>query len=234
MGAFKYNNPVIRVLIKIANLILVSLYWALTCIPIVTIITSTSAMYYTVAKVVNGSGDGVTRSFFGAFKENFKKGILLSLLVAGSGVILFFDLYFGYANYGKSSFAMVYFFIGVPLAILWLALVLYLPVVFARFDGTLGVILQLTAYFSSRNLVRTILMILVLAVVVFLVDYYPILLLLLPGLYMDIFRGSWERMIKKYLDQNGYTEPESAEAQEEEQPAELSATEWDELFRKKD
>lgn len=234
MGAFKYNNPVIRVLIKIANLILVSLYWALTCIPIVTIITSTSAMYYTVAKVVNSSGDGVTRAFFGAFKENFKKGILLSLLVAGSGVILFFDLYFGYANYGKSSFAMVYFFIGVPLAILWLALVLYLPVVFARFDGTLGVILQLTAYFSSRNLVRTILMILVLAVVVFLVDYYPILLLLLPGLYMDIFRGSWERMIKKYLDQNGYTEPESAEAQEEEQPAELSATEWDELFRKKD
>lgn len=234
MGAFKYNNPVIRVLIKIANLILVSLYWALTCIPIVTIITSTSAMYYTVAKVVNGSGDGVTRAFFGAFKENFKKGILLSLLVAGSGVILFFDLYFGYANYGKSSFAMVYFFIGVPLAILWLAPVLYLPVVFARFDGTLGVILQLTAYFSSRNLVRTILMILVLAVVVFLVDYYPILLLLLPGLYMDIFRGSWERMIKKYLDQNGYTEPESAEAQEEEQPAELSATEWDELFRKKD
>ena len=234
MGAFKYNNPVIRVLIKIANLILVSLYWALTCIPIVTIITSTSAMYYTVAKVVNGSGDGVTRAFFGTFKENFKKGILLSLLVAGSGVILFFDLYFGYANYGKSSFAMVYFFIGVPLVILWLALVLYLPVVFARFDGTLGVILQLTAYFSSRNLVRTILMILVLAVVVFLVDYYPILLLLLPGLYMDIFRGSWERMIKKYLDQNGYTEPESAEAQEEEQPAELSATEWDELFRKKD
>ena len=66
MGAFKYNNPVIRILIKIANLILVSLYWALTCIPVITIMTSTSAMYYTIAKVINGSGDGVTKAFFGA------------------------------------------------------------------------------------------------------------------------------------------------------------------------
>ncbi len=230
MGAFKYNNPVIRILIKIANLILVSLYWALTCIPVITIMTSTSAMYYTIAKVINGSGDGVTKAFFGAFKENFKKGILLSLLVAGSGAILAFDLYFGYKNFYQSVFPMIYFFIGVPLAILWLSLIIYLPVVFARFDGTLGVILQLTAYFSSRNILRTILMMVVMIIVIFLVDFYPILLLLLPGLYMDIFRGSWERMIQKYLTENGYTEPEKA-SETENAPAELSATEWDELFK---
>ena len=67
-------------------------------------------------------------------------------------------------------------------------------------------------------------------IVIFLVDFYPILLLLLPGLYMDIFRGSWERMIQKYLTENGYTEPEKA-SETENAPAELSATEWDELFK---
>ena len=133
-------------------------------------------------------------------------------------------------NFYQSVFPMIYFFIGVPLAILWLSLVIYLPVVFARFDGTLGVILQLTAYFSSRNILRPILMMVVMIIVIFLVDFYPILLLLLPGLYMDIFRGSWERMIQKYLTENGYTEPEKA-SETENAPAELSATEWDELFK---
>ena len=232
MSAFKYSNPVIRALVKIANLILVSLYWAVCCIPVITIITSSSAMYYTVNKVINGTGDGVTKAFFGAMKENFKKGILLSLITAASGAVLFFDLYFGYANYGKTTFAMVYFFIGIPLAFLWLALVSYLPVIFARFDGTIGVLLRLTAYFSSRNIVRTILMMAVLALVVFLVDYYPILLLLLPGVYTDLFRNGWERMIQTYLRENGYVEPEGPAAEDTDAPKELTASEWDELLGK--
>ena len=230
MSAFKYNNPLIRILIRIANLILVSLYWAVCCIPVVTIVTSTSAMYYTVYKVINQSGEGVTKAFFGAFKENFKKGILLSLLIAGSGAILVFDLYFGYKNFRTDTFAMVYFFIGIPIAFIWLSAVVYLPVVFARFDGTFGVMLQLTAYFSSRNILRTILMMIVLVLIIFLVDYYPVFLLILPGLYMELFRASWEKMIKKYLDENGYTAPEKKAREEEAQ--ELTALEMDELFRK--
>ncbi len=233
MGAFKYNNPIIRILIKIANLIVVSLYWVIGCIPVLTIVTSTSAMYYTVTKVVNGTGDGVTKAFFAAFKENFKKGILLSLITAGSGAILFFDLYFGYMNFRTDVFAMVYFFIGIPLAFIWLSLAVYLPVVFARFDGTTGVILQMTAYFSSRNILRTLLMMAVLVLIVFLVDYYPVLLLVLPGLYMDLFRNSLEKMIGKYLSDNGYTEPEpKARGREEEEQRELTALEMDELFKK--
>lgn len=235
MNAFQYNSPLIRILTKIANLILVSIFWVLGCLPVITAVTSTSAMYYTVHKVVNGSGDGVAKAFFAAFKENFKKGILLSLIVVGSGAILFFDLYFGYTNWQKDLFAMVYFFIGIPLAFIWLSMMVFLPVVFARFDGTAGVILQMTAYFASRNLLRTVLMLAVLALMIFLVDYYPVFLLVLPGVYMDLFHNRWEKMIITYLKDNGYTEEAlKAERGEERGEAgeELTAEEMEELFRK--
>ncbi|MBQ6551185.1 MAG: YesL family protein [Lachnospiraceae bacterium] len=232
MGVFKYGNSFIRILTKIANLILVSLYWVLSCIPVITIVTSSSALYYTVNKVVNGSGDGVTKAFFMAIKENFKKGVLLFLIAAGSGAILFFDLYFGYMNYTKNVFAMVYFFIGIPLGFIWLSMAVYLPVVFSRFDGTVGVILRLTAYFASRNILSTLLRIVFLGLIVFLVDYYPVLLLVLPGVYTDLFRNGHEKMMNKYLSENGYKEPEKASERDEEAPAELTPLEMDELFKK--
>ena len=66
MSAFQYNSPLIRILTKIANLILVSVFFVLGCLPVITVVTSASAMYYTVHQVVNGTGDGVTKAFFTA------------------------------------------------------------------------------------------------------------------------------------------------------------------------
>ena len=230
MSAFQYNSPLIRILTKIANLILVSVFFVLGCLPVITVVTSASAMYYTVHQVVNGTGDGVTKAFFMAYKENFKKGILLSLIAVASGALLTFDLYFGYMNWQKDLFAMAYFFIGIPLAFIWLSLAVFLPVVFSRFDGTCGVILQMTAYFASRNILRTFLMLLVLALMIFLVDYYPVFLLVLPGVYMDLFHNRWEKMIGTYLSANGYKE--ELRNGREEPGKELTAAEMEELFRK--
>ena len=65
---------------------------------------------------------------------------------------------------------------------------------------------------------------------IFLVDFYPVLLLVLPGVYMDLFHNRWEKMIGVYLRDNGYTEEEKTAREE---PAEdLTAAEMEELFRK--
>ena len=61
---FQMENPLMRMLTKIGNFILVSFYWLLTCIPVVTIIPACTALFHTVTKVIRQDGEGVTADFF--------------------------------------------------------------------------------------------------------------------------------------------------------------------------
>jgi hypothetical protein len=58
MGLFNYENPVIVLMVKVANMIIVSLYWILCCIPVVTILPACAALFHTVSKVIFGNGNG--------------------------------------------------------------------------------------------------------------------------------------------------------------------------------
>ena len=63
---------------QVGNVIAVTLMWLVGCIPIVTIGTSTTAMYYTMVKSVRHGEGYVTKEFLGAYKRNLKNGILLT------------------------------------------------------------------------------------------------------------------------------------------------------------
>ena len=52
MGAFKIENPLMVAMIKIANMMIVSFFWLLCCLPVVTIIPATAALYHTTVKVI--------------------------------------------------------------------------------------------------------------------------------------------------------------------------------------
>ena len=111
-GIFRYDGPLMKMLSRIANLMLLSVYWALCCVPIVTIIPSCCALYHAVAKVVRGDGHGVTRDFFMAFKSEIKQGLILSLIVLASGAVLFFTLSFGY-QMRAYGWGLAYLMIGI-------------------------------------------------------------------------------------------------------------------------
>lgn len=211
MGAFQYDNPVMAILARIANMMIVSFLWLLCCLPVVAILPATGALFHTTAKVVRGDGNGVARDFFTSLKGSLKRGIPLTLACGAAGGLLAFALWYGWQLQKSSMFGAVYFTIGCILAFVWVSVVFYLPFALARFEGGPDMYLRMALYFANRNPLKTILRLALLALAALLVDFYPIALLLLPGLYMDLVCGGIEKQLQRFMEENGLAGPEEGE-----------------------
>ena len=223
MGAFQHDNPLIQAMSRIANMMIVSFFWLVCCLPVVTILPATAALFHTTTKVIRGTGNGVMRDFFASFRDSLKKGVLLSLLSLASGALLGFALWYSWQLQGSSGFWLAYFLIGCLIFFFWAVTVLHLPFALSRFEGRLSMYLRMALYFANVNLLKTLLRLVLLAVVVLLVDFYPITLLLLPGLYMDLICGGVEKMLQRFMKDRGLLEEPEQEAEAgEEQDALVS------------
>ena len=78
---FGPESPFIKFLWKVADLIALNLIWLICCIPVITIGPSTAAMYCVARDIAKGEWPGIIKSFFKAFRENFKQSLLVFLIL---------------------------------------------------------------------------------------------------------------------------------------------------------
>ena len=211
MGLFDYNNPVIAFLVKAANMMIVSLYWVLCCLPVVTVLPACAALYHTVNKVVFGSGNGVTRDFFTAFKAALRPGVALTVLVEVVGALVAFGIYTGLQIWDAGLFGTVYMAAGVLIGFACVTALVYVGPVLSRFEGGISIVLRLSAYFAMKNQLRAAWYALLLGLAVWSVEFFPLLLLVVPALYIDLIRGGTEKLMLGYIRDAGLEEEESAE-----------------------
>ena len=232
MGLFKYDNPVIVFLVRLANMMIVSLYWVVCCLPIVTVFPACAALYHTVNKVVFGNGNGITREFFKSLKAALKPGVLLSALTAVVGGLVAFGVYTGLQIWDVGVFGTVYMAAGVLIAFICLTTLVYIAPALSRFEGNAGVILRLAMYFSMKNQFRSAWYVILLGLSFWLVDFFPLLLLVMPALYVDLTRGGTEKVMRAYIRDAGLddTEADAPEAGSTEAPEALSALELDKML----
>jgi len=74
------DGPVIGLLDKLGQLIVLSVLWLLGCVPLVTIGTSTAALYYAVIKAVRRGRGSASREFFRSYRANLGRGICVSVI----------------------------------------------------------------------------------------------------------------------------------------------------------
>ena len=92
MGSFfSVDGPLFSGLDRVADLFWLNILFLICCIPVFTIGASTCALYYVTLKMVKNEESHITRSFFRAFKENFRQSTLIWLLVMLVGGLLFAD-----------------------------------------------------------------------------------------------------------------------------------------------
>ena len=232
MGLFNYNNPFIKLLVRMANMIIVSLYWVVCCLPVVTIMPACAALYHTVNKVVFGNGNGVTREFFKSLKAALKPGVLLSVLTAVVGGLVAFGVYTGLQIWDAGIFGTVYMAAGVLIAFVLLTTLVYIAPALSRFEGNVSVILRLAMYFSMKNQFRSGWYVVLLGLAFWVVDFFPLLLLVVPALYVDLIRGGTEKAMKAYIHNAGLDDVETDEPEERptEAPEEISALELDKML----
>lgn len=91
---FSIDNPFFDVMGHIADLVVLNLFFILTCIPIFTIGTSIRAMYIVLRKMREGTEGTLHRTYFSTFASEFSHTVKSWLVLLGIGALLSFDLYF--------------------------------------------------------------------------------------------------------------------------------------------
>ena len=235
MGLFNYNNPVIVFMVRVANMIIVSLYWILCCIPVVTVLPACAALYHTVNKVIFGNGNGVTKDFFKAFKSALKPGVALTVLIEVVGALIAFGIYTGLQIWDAGIFGTVYMAAGVLICFICLTTLIYVAPTISRFEGGISMVLRLSMYFSMKNQLRSMWFAILLGLAVWCVDFFPLLLLVMPALYTDLIRGGTEKVMLGYIRDAGLEADEDEEPEQNQEGIEdVSPLEMDKLLTGED
>lgn len=156
----QYDGPVIRFLVKIADLILLNILWVVCCLPVITVGPATIAAHYVALRIVKDEGTSVVKLYIKSFRENLGQGIILGLAALLAGGILVLDLWLVMA--GKIVFGpLLKLFI---LAGLWLLFFAYLMVMIyvwalmASFDHSLKTAVKNAFLLAVANLGSTVMM----------------------------------------------------------------------------
>lgn len=90
---FDMDSPFVRVMNKVADLMLLNILTLVCCLPIVTIGASLTACHYVALKIKRGEEGYITRDFFKSFKMNFKQATIIWLIVIVEVIVLIADFF---------------------------------------------------------------------------------------------------------------------------------------------
>ncbi len=156
---FNLDSPVIVFLERMLDLTILSVLWLICCIPIVTIASSTASLYYVTLKIVKDEDNGIIKSFFHAFKDNFLQGIPQSLffLLAGAA------LYLNYAMIAPITGAWLPFFqfLFAILAAYYLCTMFYTFPLQAQFSNTVTRTLRDAFALAIQNPINSLIILLI-------------------------------------------------------------------------
>lgn len=128
---FDMDNPVMRTLSVVADLIVLNLLTIACCLPVVTIGASLTALNATVIKILQGEESALVKDYFRAFRENFKKGSAMGLIF----LLIFALLYVDYL--AAQAFITALCPVITAMALLVLTLGQYAFAILARYENTL-------------------------------------------------------------------------------------------------
>lgn len=119
----------------IGDLMILNWLWFFTSLPIITIGPASCAMYTVTLKLTRGEHAAPVRDYFRAFRDNFKKGLVLGLIAIALAVVAWVD--FGFAMGQTGPLHTVYLALAIVLAGVLLSYVCYAFSLQAMFENTL-------------------------------------------------------------------------------------------------
>lgn len=78
---FKLDSPIMRFMANMADLAALNVVWLICCAPIITIGPACTAMCYVAREIANGNAPPVLKTFFRAFRENFRQSLAIFLIL---------------------------------------------------------------------------------------------------------------------------------------------------------
>ncbi len=213
------NNLLVRFTNSLADMIYLSCLWLIGCIPILTVGTSTTAVYYAAMKSIRGEGS-TAKNFRKAYQENLKQSICVDAIILGAVCILYGLIRAAAST--QSALASLLQILFVILSFPCLILLSCLFPLLSRFEQSTPVLFRNALLISFSNFPY--------AVVVTILNLSPLLLFaiwptgfmrlllvvlfFLPGLIVRVNSMILMRVFQKYMPED---EAESLQAAEDDE-----------------
>ncbi len=194
---FNLDNPVWRFMGKLVDVFILTMLWFICCIPIVTIGPASTAVYYVTLKLVRDEESYTVRSFFKSFKENFKQGVAIGLIMTALGIFFAYDIYAYFAMGTQVMTILGILFLGIFL--LYLFTLTYVYPLQAKFYNTVFHTLRNALFMSVKHVFRSFLMVIIAVAVWVGVLFFPPLLLLSFGLIAFLQSYFLVKIFDKYI-----------------------------------
>jgi uncharacterized membrane protein YesL len=209
---FSIDGKLFKTLTKMGDFLILGFLMALFSLPVITLGGSVTAAYYVALKLVRDEEGYVWHDFIKSFKMNFKQGFFIELILGAFGLFIFEDIricMYWMNNGSNLAVFLMYAFFG--LALVLVAVVLYVFALLAKFDNTVMETLKNALVLSMHHLGQTFVMLLATVIlIVVTVKYFTAAILTVPiCLYVNSYILA--RVLKIYAT------PETDETEEPEE-----------------
>lgn len=215
MKFFDLDSPLMQGLSKMADLLWLNVLTVICCLPVVTAGASLTALNYMALKIARNEECYITKGFFKSFKQNFKQATVIWLIFLAVFIVLAVDFRIMWTAETPSNAIMQVLVAAAALFALF-AFMFVFPLL-ARFDNTVLKTIKNAFLVSAAQFPKTILMIVLYAIPIFLFIYVYMAMPLsfLFGLSVPAWLSAkmYSKFFKKLEDQ--ILEREAPQGQEE-------------------
>lgn len=201
---------------RLADVLLVALFWFITSIPIITIGASSTAAYYVYMKMARHEDGYLWKNYWKSFKQNFMQATILWLVQAFIAAGLGITAYTYYIQGTKISAGIMAFFVG--LLVVVCIVCIYLPPIICRFSNTTWNLWKTAVFMPFKSFKWTVVLLPLFLAFVFLGWFIIPFIILAYGVYAYISSFIFVKIFKPYEDaikaKNKALEPEKKETEE--------------------
>lgn len=168
---FNMDSPFWQFMSKIGDLLILNIIFIISCIPIVTIGASISALYHMCFKILRKESPYVWKVYWKTFKENFKQSTIIWLF---SLVIIYFlgmDYYLLISR-ETTNLAIVRIVFWIIAGLLFSMFIYIFPII-SHFKCTLGQALKNSLYMTLGHLPFSILLVFIFGGILYLTTVSP-------------------------------------------------------------
>ena len=156
---FNADSPLFRFLTTLADFVVLNIVFIISCIPVITIGTSLTALYKVTMQEARTEHGYILRNYFKSWKQNFKQSTVIWAIYFTLGAILLFNLSFW--NTLKTTTGYIILAILIIATAVYVVSFLYVFPLQARFSNKLSQTIKNSVFIALQNLRMTLLLLLI-------------------------------------------------------------------------
>lgn len=196
---FSYDGFISRLINKLVDVILLSVLWIISSLPLFTIGAAFTALYHTVHTVIINDESSLWKEYWKAFRMNFKQATPVCLLLAVVYYILFTSLRAMFMLYSAAQVSAWTFLLTVIPMILITMWSVYLFPSIARFVNPTKRIMKNCFLIAVMNIIPSFLLTVILVASLLLLVLFPSVVLFLPTVSTYFVCIVTEKVFRKYM-----------------------------------